>query len=137
MARPLRLPFPGAIYHVTSRGNSRQKVFFTDADRELFLMSAVQIVQAVQSFDTRCTLLRITGSPKKPQGCIEGRSVHAVQIEGSDQRLSVCARSATLPALALRGEEALWFLRARLHDAIELCSSAFLRTQAQTLLRRA
>jgi len=31
MARPLRLQFPGAIYYVTSGGNSRQKVFFTDA----------------------------------------------------------------------------------------------------------
>ena len=48
MARPLRLEFRGAIYHLTGRGNARQKVFFTDADRELFLMSTVQIVQAVQ-----------------------------------------------------------------------------------------
>jgi REP element-mobilizing transposase RayT len=37
MARPLRLEFPGAIYHLTGHGNARQKVFFTDADRELFL----------------------------------------------------------------------------------------------------
>src|SRR6266576_3422054 len=37
MARPLRLEFPGAIYHVTSRGNARHRVFFTDADRELLL----------------------------------------------------------------------------------------------------
>ena len=34
MARPLRLEFPGAVYHLTSRGNARQKIFFTDADRE-------------------------------------------------------------------------------------------------------
>jgi putative transposase len=37
MARPLRLEFPGAIYHLTSRGNARQKIFFSDADRQLFL----------------------------------------------------------------------------------------------------
>jgi putative transposase len=37
MARPLRLEFPGAVYHLTSRGNARQKVFFADAGRELFL----------------------------------------------------------------------------------------------------
>jgi len=49
MARPLRLEFPGAIYHLTGRGNARQRIFFTDADRKLLLMSAVQIVQAVQS----------------------------------------------------------------------------------------
>jgi REP-associated tyrosine transposase len=37
MARPLRLEFPGAIYHLTGRGNARQKIFFADPDRELFL----------------------------------------------------------------------------------------------------
>lgn len=37
MSRPLRAEFPGAIWHVTSRGNERQAVFFDDADRELFL----------------------------------------------------------------------------------------------------
>lgn len=37
MARPLRLEFPGALYHVTSRGNARQKVYLDDEDRALFL----------------------------------------------------------------------------------------------------
>jgi hypothetical protein len=32
MARPLRLEFPGAVYHVTLRGNARQAIF-----RESFL----------------------------------------------------------------------------------------------------
>jgi hypothetical protein len=27
MARPLRIEFPGAVYHVTSRGNARQKIY--------------------------------------------------------------------------------------------------------------
>ena len=27
MARPLRLEYPGALYHVTSRGNAGQKIF--------------------------------------------------------------------------------------------------------------
>jgi putative transposase len=44
MARPLRLEFPGAIYHLTGRGNARQKVFFTDADRELFLSTLAGVV---------------------------------------------------------------------------------------------
>ena len=44
MARPLRPEFPGAIYHLTSRGNARQKVFFTDADRELFLRTLSRVV---------------------------------------------------------------------------------------------
>jgi putative transposase len=44
MARPLRLEFSGAIYHLTSRGNARQKVFFSDADRELFLGTLAGVV---------------------------------------------------------------------------------------------
>jgi len=27
MARQLRLEFPGAIYHITSRGNAKQEIF--------------------------------------------------------------------------------------------------------------
>jgi REP element-mobilizing transposase RayT len=34
MARPLRIEFAGAIYHVMSRGNARQDVVLDDADRE-------------------------------------------------------------------------------------------------------
>jgi hypothetical protein len=42
MARPLRLQFAGAIYHVTSRGNARGKVFFTDADPRVVSAHAVE-----------------------------------------------------------------------------------------------
>lgn len=38
MARPLRIEYSGAVYHVTSRGNARQKIFLDDRDRELFLL---------------------------------------------------------------------------------------------------
>ena len=37
MSRPLRIEFPGAVYHVTSRGNERRPVFRDDEDRGLFL----------------------------------------------------------------------------------------------------
>jgi REP element-mobilizing transposase RayT len=37
MARPLRIEFPGAIYHVTSRGDRREPIFDDDADRETLL----------------------------------------------------------------------------------------------------
>jgi REP element-mobilizing transposase RayT len=37
MARPLRIEFPGALYHVTSRGNGRDDIFLHDADRHAFL----------------------------------------------------------------------------------------------------
>lgn len=37
MARPLRIIFPGAFYHITSRGNERKSVFKSKRDREKFL----------------------------------------------------------------------------------------------------
>ena len=44
MARPLRLEFPGAIYHVTSRGSAQGAIFLGDADRELFLDCLAAVV---------------------------------------------------------------------------------------------
>ena len=37
MARPLRIQFENAYYHVTCRGNARQNIFSSDADRNAFL----------------------------------------------------------------------------------------------------
>ena len=37
MARPLRIEYPGAVYHVTGRGNDKKAIFRTDADRMAFL----------------------------------------------------------------------------------------------------
>ena len=37
MARPLRIEFPGAVYHVTSRGNEKRPIFKNDRDRKTFL----------------------------------------------------------------------------------------------------
>lgn len=37
MARPLRIEYDGALYHVTSRGNDRKAIFKNDSDRKLFL----------------------------------------------------------------------------------------------------
>ena len=37
MARPLRIEYPGALYHITSRGSAGQDIFLDDADRQRFL----------------------------------------------------------------------------------------------------
>jgi REP-associated tyrosine transposase len=37
MARPLRIEYPGAFYHVTTRGNAGGRIFRSDKDREYFL----------------------------------------------------------------------------------------------------
>ena len=45
MARPLRIEYSGAFYHVTSRGNARTDIFFDDADRETFLRVLASVVE--------------------------------------------------------------------------------------------
>ena len=45
MSRPLRIEFEGALYHVTSRGNARQKIFFNDVDRVAFLKNLAYCVK--------------------------------------------------------------------------------------------
>ena len=45
MARPLRVLYPGALYHVTARGNERKAIFRADADREHFLAVLAQAVE--------------------------------------------------------------------------------------------
>lgn len=37
MARPLRIEFAGALYHVTARGNARSSIYDDDTDRARFL----------------------------------------------------------------------------------------------------
>lgn len=37
MSRPLRIEYPGAFYHITSRGNDLKDIFKTRRDREKFL----------------------------------------------------------------------------------------------------
>lgn len=45
MARPLRLEYPGGLYHVTSRGNARHNIFTDDTDRELFLSTLALVTK--------------------------------------------------------------------------------------------
>ena len=49
MARPWRIEYEGALYHVFSRGNNQQDIFLTDDDRHLFLDT---IGQMSERFDT-------------------------------------------------------------------------------------
>src|SRR5205807_6386162 len=37
MARPLRIEFAGALYHLCARGNARQPIFCRDPDRRRFI----------------------------------------------------------------------------------------------------
>jgi REP element-mobilizing transposase RayT len=37
MTRPLRIEYPGALYHVTARGNRRSSIYFDEGDRFIWL----------------------------------------------------------------------------------------------------
>ena len=54
MARPLRIEYPGAIYHITFRGNARERIFLEDADRRMFLDVFGTVVEKI-----RLTVLRL------------------------------------------------------------------------------
>lgn len=43
MTRPLRLEFPGALYHITSRGDRRQSIYRDDTDRLAWLETLAKI----------------------------------------------------------------------------------------------
>lgn len=42
MSRPLRIEFPGALYHVTARGDRREDIFVDDSDRARLLAVVAQ-----------------------------------------------------------------------------------------------
>ena len=44
MARPLRIQYPGAVYHVTNRGNGRRNIVRDDVDRKRFLRTLGETV---------------------------------------------------------------------------------------------
>jgi REP element-mobilizing transposase RayT len=45
MARPLRLEFAGALYHVTSRGNERKSIFLDETDFDVFLQILSEVCE--------------------------------------------------------------------------------------------
>ena len=45
MARPLRIEFAGALYHITSRGDRREVIYDDDEDREVFLAVLAEVVE--------------------------------------------------------------------------------------------
>ncbi|HLF96201.1 MAG TPA: transposase [Methylococcaceae bacterium] len=73
MARPLRIEFPGALYHVTSRGDRREDIFEDDDDRALFL---AVLGQVIQDFNWVCHAY-----------CLMGNHYHLV-VETPDGNLS-------------------------------------------------
>lgn len=59
MARPLRIEFPGAVYHVTSRGDRREDIFADDEDRHALLEV---IGRALSRFDSETLAYCLMGN---------------------------------------------------------------------------
>jgi len=59
MARPLRIEFAGALYHVTARGNAQQDIYADDDDRQQFL-SLLQ--HTVDRYDWYCHAYCLMGN---------------------------------------------------------------------------
>ena len=74
-ARPLRIEFPGAVYHVTSRGDRREPIVLGDEDREDLLGV---LGQALHRFGP-CEGMRATGAglASRPQTCFSIEPNHA------------------------------------------------------------
>lgn len=89
MTRPLRLEFPGALYHVTARGNRSNAIFRDDTDRRVWL--------------------QIVGQTCARHGCI----IHSFCQMGNHYHLMIETQFANL-ALAIRqlnGEYSQYFNR--------------------------
>ena len=53
MARPIRIVYEGAVYHITIRGNERRPIFKNDEDRSYFI---AKLAESVQRYDVRLYL---------------------------------------------------------------------------------
>jgi len=77
MARPLRIEYPGAVYHITARGNAREPIFKDDEDRRGFLEILGKVVAR---YNWRCHAY-----------CLMGNHYH-LMIETPDGNLSAGMR---------------------------------------------
>jgi putative transposase len=59
MARPLRIEYPGALYHLTSRGDRQEAIFDDDQDRTAFL---IVLNEVVSRFRWRCHAYCLMGN---------------------------------------------------------------------------
>jgi putative transposase len=75
LARPLRIEFAGALYHLTARGNARQDIFEDDDDRQMLLEYLARVCgrhrwlcHAYCLMSNHYHLLVETGSPTLSKG---------------------------------------------------------------------
>ncbi len=94
MARPLRIEYPGALYHVTSRGNARSNIYLDDNDRELFLDTLADVIQrfnwichAYCLMDNHYHLVIETPEPNLSQGMRQLNGVYTQRFNRRHHRV--------------------------------------------------
>jgi putative transposase len=90
MARPLRLEFPGAIYHITARGNAQAAIFLDDDDRDRFL---TVLARVVKRYEWICHAYCLMGNhhhllieTPRPSLAAGMRQLNGVYAQGFNQR---------------------------------------------------
>lgn len=94
MARPLRIEYPGAVYHLTARGNARQDIFIDDTDRTIFLEILSETVtryhwlcHAYCLMDNHYHLLMETPDPNLSLGMRHLNGVYTQRFNRKHQRV--------------------------------------------------
>ncbi|MFC2091480.1 transposase [Elusimicrobiota bacterium] len=77
MVRPLRIEYPGAVYHIISRGNAKNDIFLNDEDRNSFLNI---FSEAIKKYNLICYAY-----------CLMSNHYHLL-IETPDGNLSISMR---------------------------------------------
>ncbi len=94
VARPLRLEFPGALYHVTIRSDRSEDVYSADTDREMFLRVFGDVcdrfdwlAHASCLMGNHCHLLVETPDANPSKGMRHLNGVHTQSINRAHRRV--------------------------------------------------
>jgi len=94
MARPLRIQFAGAVYHVMSRGVAKQRIYLDDDDRREFLRYLRRVsrrlrwqVWAYCLMPNHFHLLVETSEPNLAQGMHDVNSAYSVAFNARHDRV--------------------------------------------------
>ena len=97
MARQLRLDYPGALHHVTARGNAQQPIFLEDTDHHRFL---TLLGEGILQQHWRCYAFCLMGNPpplsrRGPTVSHQGRSTAPLMRRAEDRFTVVRPRPRT------------------------------------------
>ena len=102
MLRKLRVQYPGAIYHVMSRGDRREDIFLDDVDRQDFLKTLAETCQktgfqvyAYGLMRNHCHLVVETPEANLVAGMAWLLSAYTIRLNIGTNSLGTCSAGAT------------------------------------------